>query len=709
MALDPYAACPCGSGKKFKWCCQPIHVHIDQAFQQYEQGQKEAALRLMDQLTQEHSGNPEVWGRKAELLYNSERAEEAEAALEKAFAINPHYPFGHLLRGSFRRAEGELAGALLCFRKATEYYDPEAKGILAQLWSMIFDCEMQLNRPVAGRAALQLAARYNVGTTDLRDALEKVFGQENPNLPASAKKEHQYLHPKEQNRTAWDQALALSGTGKLADAAKAFDKLTQVDPDDAAAWFNLALTHAWQANNAAALEALDRYVALEKDEARAAAAWALGEVLRVGQGMEDQADYVEYAVLAPMTDPQAFLEALQRMGQEGILAGVRVAEQEGMITGMMLEKPAPALTPELEAKQSPHLAAFFTIVGNIMRLWSVLKERLDRAFAIVQQRAGAALGQPYHARGPAKFFDIVTECLIFPKAALSETEIESRFREHLEKFYEETWLHRPLKSLGGVPPIDAAGHAVLKKKLRGVIQFLQECSAMTKYPYDFDRLRRKLGLDAVGQTFVSAGAPETPVQERTARLPTLDIAAMGAAELAGLSPDALQDEELETAFQTALKIDARDLAAKFAQTAVARPPRADKPDRYAFFNHLTQTALANRDFTAALDQVNAGEKDDCEHNDGRRRNDYELRRGQLLAKSGDLGQAQEVFDRLIARVPNELKVRGSAAEAMLSAKNGPQALGYAEAGLAEARKQQQRDSEEYFLELAAAAKKLSAS
>ena len=55
-------------------------------------------------------------------------------------------------------------------------------------------------------------------------------------------------------------------------------------------------------------------------------------------------------------------------------------------------------------------------------------------------------------------------------------------------------MHRPLKSLSQVPPIDAAGHAGLKKKLSGVIQFLQECAAMTHYPCDFDRLRRKLGL-----------------------------------------------------------------------------------------------------------------------------------------------------------------------------------------------------------------------
>ncbi len=106
MALDLYSPCPCGSGKKFKWCCQPIHVEIDKAFRQEADGQIEAALRTMEQVTIDHPANPEAWGRKAELLYNAGRAEDAENALQKAFDISPNYPFGYLLRGSFRRAEG---------------------------------------------------------------------------------------------------------------------------------------------------------------------------------------------------------------------------------------------------------------------------------------------------------------------------------------------------------------------------------------------------------------------------------------------------------------------------------------------------------------------------------------------------------------------------------------------------------------------------
>ena len=54
----------------------------------------------------------------------------------------------------------------------------------------------------------------------------------------------------------------------------------------------------------------------------------------------------------------------------------------------------------------------------------------------------------------------------------------------------------------------------------------------------------------------------------------------------------------------------------------------------------------------------------------------------------------------------ELRYRGSAVEAMLSARQGASALQFAEQGLAKAREQNDRDSEQYFMELVAAAKKM---
>src|SRR5438552_15114753 len=108
---DPYAYCTCGSGKKFKWCCQPISPGIEQALEQQRIGQHEAALRIIDSVTKDHATNPEAWGQKARLLYANGKAEAAEEALDKAFSLSPNYPFGLLLRAQMRHEEKEYKGA----------------------------------------------------------------------------------------------------------------------------------------------------------------------------------------------------------------------------------------------------------------------------------------------------------------------------------------------------------------------------------------------------------------------------------------------------------------------------------------------------------------------------------------------------------------------------------------------------------------------
>src|SRR5947208_444463 len=46
MPLDPYSTCPCGSGKKFKWCCAPYFPTVEKAFEQENEGEMIGALLL---------------------------------------------------------------------------------------------------------------------------------------------------------------------------------------------------------------------------------------------------------------------------------------------------------------------------------------------------------------------------------------------------------------------------------------------------------------------------------------------------------------------------------------------------------------------------------------------------------------------------------------------------------------------------------------
>jgi hypothetical protein len=39
MAVDLYSACPCGSGKKFKWCCSSVWGPIEKAYESFSKGQ----------------------------------------------------------------------------------------------------------------------------------------------------------------------------------------------------------------------------------------------------------------------------------------------------------------------------------------------------------------------------------------------------------------------------------------------------------------------------------------------------------------------------------------------------------------------------------------------------------------------------------------------------------------------------------------------
>jgi tetratricopeptide (TPR) repeat protein len=701
--LDPYASCPCGSGKKFKWCCQTIWPGIEKALHQDEEGQHETALRLMDEVVAANEGNPEAWGQKAALLYRNGRLEEAEAALQKAFALNPNYPFGLLLRGQFRYQEGEIPGALLLFRKAAEAYDPEAHDLLAQVYYLIFDCEMRSNRPVAGRAALRIVVHYRPGQQELRDDFEALFGEKG-RLPAAARRDYAETIQTPAvstsgRRAEWDKAMSHVSSPRLSALAQAFEEVTRADANDAAAWYDLGVARAWLGDNRGAIEALDRYVQLESDETKAGAAAALEEVLRCGQGLEEEADHKEHIleVFLRETQAPAVNNLLNDWAQARRMIALETAEGSNTFAAMLLEfSTASLVTVGGPAAEIGRLAGYVVVAGGLFRVWGPNAESFGRLRDEVRTRLALGIGEASEKAGPIQFSDVTAGALAFPIGIADKAAAQERVRNHAERYFEDTWIHKPLRSLAGNAPLDAVGHQTLRKKLRGVVQFLQDCAAGgIVSTYDFDRLRRKLGLTEGGAPPAASAQPEAGG----------DVGAMSAAELAGLTVDSLSDEQLERAYQAAKGLDAPELSARFAQALVARPPRADRPDRYPWYAFLIDHALREKKTDEALDLVNEGEKADCEQNEGRRRNDYELLRGRVHVKRGEADAARDTFQRLIERLPSDLRVRGAATEAMLSLRQGVQALRFAEEGLAAARQQNDRDAEQNLLELAAAAKK----
>ncbi|MBI1914937.1 MAG: tetratricopeptide repeat protein [Planctomycetes bacterium] len=696
MARDPYSPCPCGSGKKFKWCCQNIFVDIERAFQQDQEGQHETALRIMDEAIRKYPDNPEVWGRKAQLLFQQGRTDEGEEVLQKAFDLNPNYPWGLWMRAQLRAAEGEVLGALILARKAAEAYDPNAHDHLAPVYALIAEAEMNRHRPVAAHAALRILARLAPGDQKLRETMETAFGPKSQ-LPASARRFYELRRRPEgmapERKQAWDRALSQVESPRLGSLAAAFDKLTRQSPDDATAWYNLGVVQAWLGENRKALDALDHYLEQEEDDARATEAAVLGEVLRCGEGLEDVADYHEFRVEFQVRDFEALAKLLQEWHDTGRMM-VLPSEERSVVAAMLFEPlTATVITTVSAAPQEKKLAGYLVLIGNRLQVWGPRQEAFNRVRDELKTRTALGVVEGAVQTNHIAFTDVVAESLLYPMGPASQGGLQ-RVLEYAQGYFEETWLRHPLKSLASNPPVDAVRHRTLRKKLLGVIQFLQDCAAGGVIKdYDFDRLRRKLGLQ------------EGPPPARTEAV-AADVSAMSAGELSALSVEGLNDEQLEQAYQAAQKLDTLELSGRFARALVARPVSAGQAaDRFPLYSFLVQKALSEGDLDQALNSVNEGERVDGEHNEGRRRNDYELRRAQVHVKRREPDLAHDVFTRLIERSPDNLRYRGTAAEGMLSLRQADRALRFAEEGLAVARQKNDRDSEQYLMELVDAAKR----
>ena len=693
MAINPYANCPCGSGKQFKWCCQPYYSYVEKALALHESGQHAAAEQTVAQLVDKFPNIPQVLGYQAQILFLNDKGEQAETALQKAFGLDPNFAYGYWIRGLMRLEEGEEEGALILFRKTAELLDPNARDVQAQVNTRIAELELHFNNPVAARAAMDRALHAVPQLQELRQALDSVFGSES-RLPESARRPYSFRPAPPTHAAEWARVLESAATGKLTDALKAFEGLTQTHSAEPSAWFNLGLVRAWLGDNARAIEALNRSMDLDSDEIRAAETGALAEVLRCGQGMDGETDYVEHRAYFKIHDPDVVGNWLNEWGRSARLLPVSADREQGIFSALILED-APNLGVNVGTPVA-RLQSYMLLRGDLLRFWHSTRPMLDKTVMELRAKVGQAVSEPEYEVGAAQFGDVVAEVMLFPtREDADPDQVEQKMRDQAKHFFEETWARRSLKSLAGATPLDAASHPTLKRRLPGVIRFMQEClvgvsprsqGAAAKPVYDFDRLRRKLGL---------AAAPAAEGAE-------IDFDSMSAAGLGGVKVDRLSDQQIGDAFRAALRLDAPDLAAGFARNAAARGTIGD---RFPFFNHLIRTARDEGRTDDVLRLLSEAESADEATNAGQRKDDYALSRGQALARTGDANGAYAAFREAVARSPNSLKLYAPAAEAMLSRKQGAKALEFAEAGLKQARSQNNRDAEQQFLELVAAAKK----
>ena len=95
MAVDPYAMCPCGSGKKLKFCCSDLVGEIEKIHRMIEGEQPRAALRHVEQTLATHPGRASLLDLKATLELSLGDLDAARQTVKEFVAKNRDSPTAH--------------------------------------------------------------------------------------------------------------------------------------------------------------------------------------------------------------------------------------------------------------------------------------------------------------------------------------------------------------------------------------------------------------------------------------------------------------------------------------------------------------------------------------------------------------------------------------------------------------------------------------
>jgi len=689
MAVDLYSACPCGSGKKFKWCCASVWGPIEKAYEAFSKGQVESAISQMKGLQTSNAENPEVFGRLGELLLLSGKPDQAEAELEKAFKINPNYPFGYYLRAGLRIDEGEWEGALILLRKAAIYYHIDSKEDLARVYNLIFRCEMNRNRPIAAKVALQIAVRYLPANTDLKGMLDNLTGAQS-RMPKTIQNDLTFIAS---STSQENSVFTESEDIRLGNLPDIFRKKIASNPADNGAKFNLAVSLAWLGMNKESFDALDDFIKKEKDETHYRKAALLQEILKFAIGMENESDYINHHIGVTLTNSESVSKWLTELQQTRRIMPLYQDKEAGSITFFLLEENASGLiTTGSSTKEFSKVIGYLALYPSTLVAWGYDLKKIENLKLEFITKLQIPINQIVVTTNTADFGSVLLPAAIVPLTAKDQEQAKSMACNQMEKYFEENWVNHPRKSLQGNTPIDASAHPVLAKKLAGIIDFYEEILATQEASlYDFNRLRHKLSL---GENLAQlANAASKPIKS------------MNVAELSNLDVEDLDLEQIEEAYRNAVSLDAQEMALRFAKVMPTKGMVASHQLFVPIIKFIAEKEMENGNKALMAQGLNKAIELTKLEGLIEQTADLQIAKMKNLAKLDDIFQVIKVVDEILAKHADNDRMLIAAAETMIKLNQKSEAKKVCNAGLKLAKAKNKGDLVEFFNDMLKSASK----
>ncbi len=159
-SVNPYASCPCGSGQKFKFCCQKVESYAERAQRMMESGQHESALKPLGEGLAKFPDNPWLLTRKAMIELQLERPEPAKQSLRALLKKDPGHLGGTILMTRLVLETENPAAAVAQFQQGISAMAPERRRELAPMAAFLGISLCRSGLPIAGFQHLELAQQW---------------------------------------------------------------------------------------------------------------------------------------------------------------------------------------------------------------------------------------------------------------------------------------------------------------------------------------------------------------------------------------------------------------------------------------------------------------------------------------------------------------------------------------------------------------------
>jgi len=527
MAIDPYSPCPCGSGKKLKFCCSDLAADIEKVQKMVAGDQPQAALKHVEQLLKKQPQQASLLDLQASLQLSMHEFDAARNTIGDFLEAHPLSPTANaqaaILLAAMengRKAVGPLQNALEQLDREMPLRVLEAIGAVGQ--SLLMQGELIAARahlllyaaiaPEENNRGIELLLRMNLQAglpLLLRESWQLLDCPSEKQGPSGEQGPLEKQGPTDlQWRAKFQQATEFSLQGLWRQSEALFSQLhEEIGPVPEVA-YNLSLLRGWLGDAVRFAAGLHQYAQLEVPLDNAVEAEALAQL--VNPELEDpKLDTVKLTYL--LTDSSMDIEALtERFVSDKRLEEYPLDPQDSgedklarpRSTHVLLDQPTPESGVDIQRAEIPHVLAFLSLYGKRTDREARLEVTTDRGndFELVQKLLGEitenGLGE-------------VAEEEVIGKKSISEESLSWRWRlpndtpaDHRQKLLAEQrreailehWPQAPRAALQNHSPQEATGQEDLRIPLLASVLLIEQAAVDPAELPLFAELRQQLKL-----------------------------------------------------------------------------------------------------------------------------------------------------------------------------------------------------------------------